>query len=85
MDDIRAVFIANSISAEQFDSGINSFAVNGLVNKQVQLAEDFQIRGVPAFFVNGQYQLNLEGFSDSSSTNDFIQRYIDAVVFLSKK
>ncbi len=85
MDDIRAVFIANGISAEQFDSGINSFAVNGLVNKQVQLAEDFQIRGVPAFFVNGQYQLNLEGFSDSSSTNDFIQRYIDAVVFLSKK
>ncbi|HDL4619064.1 TPA: DsbA family protein, partial [Mannheimia haemolytica] len=69
----------------QFDSGINSFAVNGLVNKQVQLAEDFQIRGVPAFFVNGQYQLNLEGFADSSSTNDFIKRYVDAVVFLSKK
>ncbi|AHG76920.1 thiol:disulfide interchange protein DsbA [Mannheimia varigena] len=85
MDDIRAVFLANGITAEQFDSGINSFAVNGLVNKQVQLAEDFQIRGVPAFFVNGQYQLNLEGFADSSSTNDFIQRYIDAVIFLSKK
>lgn len=85
MDDIRALFIANGISAEQFDSGINSFAVNGLVNKQVQLAEDFQIRGVPAFFVNGQYEINLDGFSDASSTNDFIQRYIDAVVFLSKK
>lgn len=85
MDDIRAVFLANGITAEQFDSGINSFAVNGLVNKQVQLAEDFQIRGVPAFFVNGQYQLNLEGFADSSSTNDFIQRYVDAVIFLSKK
>ncbi|HDL5162269.1 TPA: DsbA family protein [Mannheimia haemolytica] len=85
MDDIRSVFLANGITAEQFDSGINSFAVNGLVNKQVQLAEDFQIRGVPAFFVNGQYQLNLEGFADSSSTNDFIKRYVDAVVFLSKK
>ncbi|HDL4956674.1 TPA: thiol:disulfide interchange protein, partial [Mannheimia haemolytica] len=36
-------------------------------------------------FVNGQYQLNLEGFADSSSTNDFIKRYVDAVVFLSKK
>ncbi|QLB19618.1 thiol:disulfide interchange protein DsbA [Mannheimia granulomatis] len=85
MDDIRAVFLANGITAEQFDNGINSFAVNGLVNKQVQLAEDFQIRGVPAFFVNGQYQLNLEGFADASSTNDFVKRYIDAVVFLSKK
>ncbi|QLB14088.1 thiol:disulfide interchange protein [Mannheimia granulomatis] len=85
MDDIRAVFLANGITAEQFDNGINSFAVNGLVNKQVQLAEDFQIRGVPAFFVNGQYQLNLEGFADASSTNDFVKRYIEAVVFLSKK
>lgn len=85
MDDIRAVFLANGITAEQFDGGINSFAVNGLVNKQVQLADDFNIRGVPAFFVNGQYEMNLEGFADSSSTNDFIQRYIDAVVFLTKK
>lgn len=85
MDDIRSVFLANGITAEQFDNGINSFAVNGLVNKQVQLADEFQIRGVPAFFVNGQYEMKLEGFSDSSSTNDFIQRYIDAVVFLSKK
>lgn len=85
MDDIRTVFLDNGITAEQFDGGINSFAVNGLYNKQVQLADDFQIRGVPAFFVNGQYQINLEGFSDSRSTNDFIQRYIDAVVFLSQK
>lgn len=85
MDDIRAVFLAHGITAEQFDGGINSFAVNGLYNKQVQLADDFQIRGVPAFFVNGQYQLNLEGFTDASSTADFVKRYIDAVVFLSKK
>lgn len=85
MDDIRAVFLANGVAAEQFDSGINSFAVNGLYNKQVQLADDFQIRGVPAFFVNGQYQINTEGFSDATSTNDFIKRYVDAILFLSKK
>lgn len=85
MDDIRALFLANGITAEQFDGGINSIIVTGLYNKQVQLAEDFKIRGVPAFFVNGQYEMNLQGFSDSASTNDFIQRYVDAVVFLSKK
>ncbi|AWI50144.1 thiol:disulfide interchange protein [Actinobacillus porcitonsillarum] len=85
MDDIKAVFIANGISATDFDNGINSFAVNGLVNKQVQAAEDFKIQGVPAFFVNEQYQMNLEGFSDSKSTNDFIQRYVDAVTFLIRK
>lgn len=85
MDDIRAIFLANGVSAEQFDGGINSFAVSGLVNKQQQALEEFKVRGVPAFFVNGQYQLNLEGFSDSSSHSEFIQRYIDAVLFLSKK
>ncbi|WP_303817653.1 DsbA family protein [Actinobacillus minor] len=85
MDDIKAVFVANGISATDFDNGINSFAVNGLVNKQVQAAEDFKIQGVPAFFINEQYQMNLEGFSDSKSTNDFIQRYVDAVTFLIRK
>lgn len=85
MDDIKAVFVANGVSAEDFDNGINSFVVNGLVNKQVQAAEELKIQGVPAFFVNDQYRLNLEGFSDSTSTNDFIKRYVDAVTFLSRK
>mgnify|MGYP003607483158 CR=1 FL=1 len=85
MDDIRAIFLANGITAEQFDGGINSFAVNGLVTKQQKATEEFNIRGVPAFFVNEQYQLNMEGFSDSASTNEFVQRYVDAVLFLVKK
>lgn len=85
MDDIRAVFLENGVTAEQFDSGINSFAVNGLVNKQKQAAEAFNIRGVPAFFVNEQYQINGEGFSDVKTWDEFSQRYVDAVLFLIKK
>lgn len=85
MDDIKAIFLANGVTAEQFDGGINSFAVNGLYNKQIQLAEEFQIRGVPSFFVNGQYQINGQGFSDVKSTNEFIQRYVDVATFLSNK
>ena len=85
MDDIRAIFLANGITAEQFDGGINSFAVNALVNKQLQAAEAFKVRGVPAFFINEQYQINVEGFSDSRTTSEFVQRYIDAVLFLVKK
>ncbi|WP_301099834.1 DsbA family protein [Otariodibacter sp.] len=84
MDDIRNVFIANGITAEQFDGGINSFAVNALVNKQEQAQEEFKVRGVPTFLVNEQYQINGEGFSDSKSTNDFIQHYVDTVLFLVK-
>lgn len=85
MDDIRAIFLANGVTAEQFDGGINSFAVNGLVNKQKQAAEEFNIRGVPTFFVNEQYQINAEGFSDVNSMSEFVERYVDAVLFLIKK
>ena len=42
MDDIRKIFIDNGVTAEQFDNNINSFAVNGLVNKQVNAAEQFK-------------------------------------------
>lgn len=85
MDDIRAIFLENGVTAEQFDNGINSFAVNGLVNKQKQATEAFNIRGVPAFFVNEQYQINGEGFSDVNTMGEFVQRYVDAVLFLIKK
>lgn len=85
MEDIRAVFLENGITADQFDSGINSFAVNGLVNKQKQQLEEFKVRGVPAFFVNGQYQIKSDGFSDSASVGEFVQRYVDAVLFLVNK
>lgn len=85
MDDIRAIFIANGVIAEQFDGGIRSFAVSALVNKQMQLAQEFNVRGVPSFFVNDQYTLDFKGFEDSNSTAEFIQRYIDTVLYLVKK
>lgn len=85
MDDIRAIFLANGVTAEQFDSGINSFAVNGLVAKQQRAADEFNVRGVPSFFVNEQYQVNAEGFSDVETIAEFVERYVDAVLFLIKK
>lgn len=85
MQDIREVFLNNGVTAEQFDNNINSFAVTGLVNVQTQLADELKVRGVPAFFVNEQYQLNMEGFADSRSHDEFIQRYVDAVQFLVQK
>ncbi len=85
MDDIKAVFVANGVDGALFDKEINGFTVNNLVKKQEQAAEDFKVQGVPAFFVNEQYQINPEGFSDSKSLDEFIQRYIDTVTFLIKK
>lgn len=79
MNDIRQVFIDNGISAEQFDAGINSFAVNAFVSKQQQAANDLQVRGVPDFYVNNKYRINPEGFSRSA---DFIKTYAELANYL---
>lgn len=81
MDDIRKIFLDNGISAEQFDGGINSFAVNALVSKQDNLTEQFKVRGVPDFYVNNKYRVNPEGLSP----DDFIKDYVETVKGLLQK
>ncbi|MGQ0287239.1 thiol:disulfide interchange protein DsbA [Pasteurellaceae bacterium 22721_9_1] len=81
MDDIRQKFIDNGITAEQFDGGINSFAVNALVKKQENLAQQFAVRSVPDFYVNGKFRVNAEGLSH----DDFINDYVNTVKELLKK
>lgn len=83
MNDIRQIFIDNGISAEQFDGGINSFAVNGLVSKQQQLVEKYQVRGVPDFYVNGKYRVNMEGLAHDKNT--FVTEYVETVKGLLQK
>ncbi|TCP96236.1 thiol:disulfide interchange protein DsbA [Cricetibacter osteomyelitidis] len=82
MDDIRDVFLANGVSAEQFDGGINSFAVNALFNQQVQLAEKLKVQATPDFYVNGKYHINAQGMPQDES---FIPTYVDTVIELLKK
>ena len=83
MDDIRQIFIDNGISAEQFDGGINSFAVNGLVTKQQNLVEKYQVHGVPDFYVNGKYRVNMEGLAHDE--NRFVDEYVQTVKGLLQK
>ena len=77
MNDIRQIFIDNGISAEQFDGGINSFAVSGLVAKQQNLVEKYQLRGVPDFYVNGKYRVNTEGLARDEK--GFVAEYVETV------
>lgn len=81
MDDIRQKFLDNGVTAEQFDGGINSFAVNALYNKQLNAAEQFQVHGVPDFYVNGRFRVNPEGLSHE----DFVTDYVDTVKALLQK
>ncbi|KGQ35664.1 thiol:disulfide interchange protein DsbA [Gallibacterium anatis] len=88
MDDIRQIFIDNGIDAKEFDGAINSFAVNALVSAQEMAAEKFKVRGVPDFYINGNYHIetgNDSGFSKVQTIEEFIQRYVDLTQYLLKK
>lgn len=58
-EDIRNVFIKAGVSAADYDGALNSFVVKSLVVQQEKAAEDLQLRGVPAIFVNGKYMVKM--------------------------
>ncbi|TQI78011.1 thiol:disulfide interchange protein DsbA [Serratia fonticola] len=83
-DDIRNVFIKAGVSAEDYDSALNSFVVKSLVVQQEKAAEDLQLRGVPAIFVNGKYMVKNEGL-DTSSMEAYVKQFAEVVKFLSEQ
>ena len=51
-----------------------------LVSAQEMAAEKFKVRGVPDFYINGNYHIetgNDSGFSKVQTIEEFIQRYVD--------
>ncbi|MBM7071202.1 thiol:disulfide interchange protein DsbA/DsbL [Shewanella sp. 202IG2-18] len=57
MKDIRKIFIASGVDAKEFDSVVNSFAVNARVAQMARDAKDDQINGVPELVINGKYKV----------------------------
>ncbi|HDL6510407.1 TPA: thiol:disulfide interchange protein DsbA [Yersinia enterocolitica] len=80
-DDIRNVFIKAGVSGEEFDAALNSFVVKSLVVQQQKAAEDLELRGVPAMFVNGKYMIKNDGM-DTSSMDTYVKQYADVIKFL---
>ncbi|ATM88048.1 thiol:disulfide interchange protein DsbA [Yersinia massiliensis] len=80
-DDIRNVFIKAGVSGEDYDAALNSFVVKSLVVQQQKAAEDLELRGVPAMFVNGKYMIKNDGM-DTSSMENYAKQYADVVKFL---
>ena len=83
-EDIRNVFIKAGVSAADYDGALNSFVVKSLVVQQEKAAEDLQLRGVPAIFVNGKYMVKNDGL-DTSSMDSSVQQFSHVVNFLLKQ
>ncbi|MEB7499462.1 thiol:disulfide interchange protein DsbA [Leclercia pneumoniae] len=84
INDIRSVFIEAGIKAEDFDNAWSSFAVKALVDRQRKAAEDIELRGVPAMFIRGKYELKSQGM-DASSPDSFVEEYAATIKYLLKK
>lgn len=80
-DDVRNVFIKAGVSGEEYDAALNSFVVKSLVVQQAKAAEDLQLRGVPAIFVNGKYLVKNDGL-DTSSMENYVAEFANVVKFL---
>ncbi|HGM7155805.1 TPA: thiol:disulfide interchange protein DsbA [Serratia marcescens] len=83
-DDIRNVFVKAGVTAADYDAAWNSFVVKSLVVQQEKAAEDLQLRGVPAVFVNGKYMVKNDGL-DTSSMDAYVKQFADVVKFLSQQ
>ena len=83
-DDIRKVFVNAGIAGEDYDAALNSYVVKSLVAQQEKAAEDLQLRGVPAVFVNGKYMVKNDGL-DTSSMDVYVKQFADVVKFLTEQ
>lgn len=81
-NDIRDLFIKNAgITGEEYDAALNSFVVKSLVVQQEKAAEDLQLRGVPAMFVNGKYMVKNDGL-DTESIENYVAEFSNVVKYL---
>lgn len=82
--DIRNAFIKAGISGEEYDAALNSFVVKSVVAKQQNAAQDLKLRGVPAIFVDGKYQVRNNGIAVDDAAN-YGKEFSSVVNFLVNK
>lgn len=56
--EIRELFVANGVAAEDFDKAFNSFGVNSQVRQANSRARAAKITGTPEMMVNGKYRIS---------------------------
>lgn len=76
-DDVRQIFIANGVTADEFNKVFNSFAVKAAAKRmksdQNDLASKRILTGVPTFIVNGKYKIINSGFEARTYSQLFDQ------------
>jgi protein dithiol oxidoreductase (disulfide-forming) len=71
--DVKQIFVDNGVPGEEFDGAVDSFAVSGMVSQFDRNTESYNIRGVPAFLVNGKYMVKIESITSQEQFNQLVK------------
>jgi len=71
-DEVKQVFVGLGVSAEDFDSNINSMPVLSAVAAYDSQREELDIRSVPAFVVNNRYLVKVSALKSQEQFNALI-------------
>jgi len=74
--DLKALFVAQGVPAEDFDNTFNSFAVSVKTNNAKQMTKRYALTGVPTVIVNGKYSTS----ASQSGSNQNIIKVMDYLI-----
>lgn len=84
ISDIKTKFIQIGVSETEYDAAWNSILVHSLIMDQEQAAIKFQLKGVPAVFINGKYMIRNDKL-DISSVNAYVNQFYELLSLLIEK
>jgi thiol:disulfide interchange protein DsbA len=71
------MFVAQGVSAEDFDKTWSSFGVTSAVKKAGTKMRDYGVRGVPNLIVNGKYRVTV---GDGVATQADMLKIVDFLI-----
>lgn len=73
MEEVKAVFVANGVTAEGFDAAYNDTGVVAQAKAMQQIWLDKEIGSVPTLVVNGKYRVNMGTLENTQQMDNLVK------------
>ncbi len=80
-EDLKALFVANGVSAEKLEQAINSFTVAAKTRRAKTMTQNYGIKSVPNIVVQGKYRTN----STRAHGHDKVFKVVDFLIDKAEK
>lgn len=78
-EELKAFFVENGVSGDEFDKAWASFAVDTKLRHALEMARRYGITGVPTFIVDGKYRTGARIAGGPSDVLDVVTYLVDKV------